>query len=117
MTSVPDLPSSTPPSDVPGTGAAPAGGDPTAGPVTDPVTDRRRWRLVLEWSLVLLVAFAVAIGVRTFVAQTFFIPSASMEPTLMIGDRILVDKLSYHLHPVHRATSWSSPLRPRRYRF
>ena len=34
--------------------------------------------------------------------QTFFIPSASMEPTLMIGDRILVDKVSYHLHAVHR---------------
>ena len=50
----------------------------------------------------LIVAVVVAFGVRTFVVQTFFIPSASMEPTLMIGDRILVDKLSYHLHAVHR---------------
>jgi signal peptidase I len=40
--------------------------------------------------------------VRAFVAQTFFIPSGSMEPTLMVGDRILVDKLSYHLHGVGR---------------
>lgn len=63
---------------------------------------RRRWRWVIEWAVVLLVAFGVAIGIRTFVVQTFFIPSASMEPTLMIGDRILVDKVSYHLHAVHR---------------
>lgn len=63
---------------------------------------RRRSRWILEWVVVLLVALGVAIGVRTFVVQTFFIPSASMEPTLMIGDRIIVDKLSYHLHAVHR---------------
>ena len=50
----------------------------------------------------LVVAVVVAVGIRTFVVQTFFIPSASMEPTLMIGDRILVDKISYHLHAVHR---------------
>ncbi len=50
----------------------------------------------------LIVAVLVAVGIRTFVVQTFFIPSASMEPTLMVGDRILVDKLSYHLHAVHR---------------
>jgi len=63
---------------------------------------QRRWRWVVEWAIVLVVALAVALGVRAFVVQTFFIPSASMEPTLMIGDRILVDKLSYHLHAVHR---------------
>jgi signal peptidase I len=39
---------------------------------------------------------------RAFVVQTFFIPSGSMEPTLQIWDRILVNKLSYHLHGVDR---------------
>lgn len=62
----------------------------------------RRWRWVVEWAVVLVIALAVALCVRAFVIQTFYIPSASMEPTLMIGDRILVDKLSYHLHAVHR---------------
>lgn len=63
--------------------------------------DRRR-RLVLEWLVVLAVAVGAAFAVRAYVAQTYFIPSASMEPTLMVGDRILVDKLSYHLHSIRR---------------
>lgn len=67
-----------------------------------PPASRRPWRWAVEWGIVLVVALAVALGVRAFVIQTFFIPSASMEPTLMIGDRILVDKLSYHLHAVRR---------------
>ncbi len=60
----------------------------------------RRW--VVEWLVVLGVAVAVAVGVRTFVAQSYFIPSPSMQPTLLIGDRIVVDKLAYHLHGVGR---------------
>ena len=49
-----------------------------------------------------VVAVLVAVLLRAFVVQTFYIPSGSMEPTLQIGDRILVDKLSYHLHGVDR---------------
>ncbi len=52
--------------------------------------------------MVLVVALVLAVGVRTYVAQMFYIPSGSMLPTLQIGDRIVVDKLSYHLHGVHR---------------
>lgn len=48
------------------------------------------------------MAAGLAVGVRTYVAQTFFIPSVSMQPTLLVGDRILVDKLSYRLHGVGR---------------
>ncbi|MHB8682649.1 MAG: signal peptidase I, partial [Acidimicrobiales bacterium] len=90
-------PGSSPPTTAPGaTGATP----PPASEVTTPARRRTRW--IVEWVIVLVVALLVALGVRAFVVQTFFIPSASMEPTLMIGDRILVDKLSYHLHDVHR---------------
>jgi signal peptidase I len=85
-------------------GLGPRPPEPPGGPPARPVTHRRsrgsRW--LVEWAVVLLVAVGVAVGIRTFVVQTFYIPSASMEPTLMIGDRILVDKLSYHLHSVHR---------------
>jgi signal peptidase I len=59
-----------------------------------------RW--LVEWVLVLLLALLVAFGVRTYVAQIFYIPSGSMLPTLQIGDRIVVDKLSYDIHGVHR---------------
>ena len=52
--------------------------------------------------VVVVVAVLVAVLLRAFVVQTFFIPSGSMEPTLQIGDRILVNKLSYHLHGVDR---------------
>lgn len=52
--------------------------------------------------MVAVVAVAVAVVVRTFVFETFYIPSGSMEPTLEPGDRIVVDKLSFHLHPVVR---------------
>ena len=42
----------------------------------------------------LVVALLIALVVRAFLLQIFWIPSASMEPTLMTGDRIIVDKLS-----------------------
>jgi signal peptidase I len=42
-----------------------------------------------------VIAFAVALLLKSFVLQAFFIPSASMEQTLQIGDRVLVEKVSY----------------------
>jgi len=62
----------------------------------------RRYRWWRETGIVVIVALIAALLLRTFVVQTFFIPSGSMEPTLQIGDRILVNKLSYHLHGVDR---------------
>jgi signal peptidase I len=58
-------------------------------------------RNTIEWVLVVAGALLVAIVIKTFLFQAFYIPSASMEPTLKIGDRVLVNKLSYHLHDVH----------------
>ena len=48
------------------------------------------------------VALAVTFLVRLLVVQAFYIPSGSMEPTLHVGDRVLVSKLSYHLGDIHR---------------
>ena len=105
-TPVPSLPVPGPPwSDdhpppVPPRGSATAVSGP--GPVPAPPTGPPRWRWWLEWVAVVLVALVLAFGVRTYVAQMFYIPSGSMLPTLQVGDRIVVDKLSYHLHGVHR---------------
>jgi signal peptidase I len=62
----------------------------------------RKARWLRELLIVVVVAVGLAVLLRTFVVQTFSIPSGSMEPTLNIGDRIVVDKLSYDLHGVGR---------------
>lgn len=59
-----------------------------------------RW--LVEWAAVFVGAVLLAVGVRTYVAQMFYIPSGSMLPTLQIGERIVVDKLAYKLGPIHR---------------
>ncbi|HZQ57941.1 MAG TPA: signal peptidase I [Acidimicrobiales bacterium] len=59
-------------------------------------------RSVIEWGVIIVVALVGALIIRTVLFQAFFIPSASMDPTLKVHDRILVNKLSYHMHPVHR---------------
>jgi signal peptidase I len=51
------------------------------------------WR---ELPILLGVAIVVAVLVRAFVLQTFYIPSGSMQQTLEIGDRVLANKLVYH---------------------
>ena len=61
-----------------------------------------QWRFALEIPFLLVVAAVIAIVVKAFLAQAFYIPSASMEPQLMGGDRVVVSRLSYDLHDVHR---------------
>jgi len=51
-----------------------------------------RW--LVEWLGIILVALSAAFLIRAYVFQTFFIPSVSMVPTLQVGDRIIVSKLS-----------------------
>ena len=59
-------------------------------------------RNVVEWVAIVVGAFAVALVVKTFLIQAFYIPSESMFPTLTEDDRVLVNKLSYQLHDVRR---------------
>jgi len=56
----------------------------------------------LELPLLVLIALIVAVVIKTFLVQAFWIPSSSMEDTLQINDRVLVNKLAYQFGDVAR---------------
>jgi signal peptidase I len=60
---------------------------------------QRFWRDQRDNVRVLGVALVLAIVMRLWVAEPRFIPSNSMEPTLQVGDRLIIEKVSYYLHP------------------
>jgi len=64
---------------------------------------KNRRRSGLEWVIVIVAAIGIAVLLRTFVVQTFYIPSESMVPTLQKHDRVVVNKLSYRLHDIHHS--------------
>ena len=82
-----------PPPDLDG-GAEAAGGKPS--------TERPRRRFVGSTPFLILIALGVAILVKAFIVQAFYIPSASMVPTLEVGDRVFVNKLAYDFGDLHR---------------
>jgi signal peptidase I len=59
-------------------------------------------RFVGSTPFLVLVALVVAIVVKTFLIQAFYIPSESMEPTLEVGDRVFVNKLAYDIGDLGR---------------
>lgn len=63
----------------------------------------RRRQLRSSWvelPVLIVVALVIALVIKTFVIQPFFIPSSSMEDTLMVGDKVLVNKLVYHFRAI-----------------
>jgi signal peptidase I len=96
---------------------------PGAAPDQDSAPDEsasRPWRFMRETTTLLAIAVTIALLLKTFVIQPFFIPSGSMEDTLLIGDKVLVSKFVYHLRAIRRgdivvfngAGSWNPPVRP-----
>ena len=65
-------------------------------------TNGQGLRLIREWVTVLVVALVIAITVRSLLLQQFYISGPSMEATMFQDNRVLVNKLSYRLHDIHR---------------
>ena len=63
---------------------------------------KRRRPLALEVPFLVALAIALALLIKAVLLQAFSIPSGSMEQTLRIGDRVLVNKLVYDVRPIHR---------------
>ena len=64
-----------------------------------PSTTKSKWASFVENFKLIAIALLIATTVRIFIAEPRYIPSPSMVPTLAVGDRLLVDKVSYHSHP------------------
>jgi signal peptidase I len=63
---------------------------------------RTRRRFLGELPFLLLAALILTVLVKGFLIQAFFIPSRSMEPTLDVGDRVVVNRLAYRVgEPAH----------------
>jgi signal peptidase I len=82
-----------------GDGRGPRGGRLKTSKDQHPKSTRK---VLLEWVVLIGGALVIAFVIKTFLFQAFYIPSESMTPTLQVGDRVLVNKLSYRLHDVNR---------------
>src|ERR1022692_420459 len=77
--------------------AASSAADGDAAAAKPPGKSRSFWR---ELPILIVVALVIALVIKSFVVQAFYIPSSSMENTLDIGDKVLVNKLVYHFRPI-----------------
>ncbi len=75
--------------------------DPAAGSGSEPATGRRKrsWRQLMT---IVVSAIILMLLIKAFVVQVYRIPSASMEDTLLTGDRVLVNKVVYHFRGIDR---------------
>ena len=70
--------------------------------------------LFREYAEAIIIALLLALFIRTFVVQAFKIPSSSMEPTLLVGDHLLVSKFSYGIRSPFSSDLWISVGKPER---
>jgi signal peptidase I len=68
--------------------------------VAEPSEKGESWQI--EALKTVALSLVLAFGIRTFIAEARYIPSGSMEPTLLINDRLIVDKVAYRFNPPQR---------------
>lgn len=84
----------------PNTPAEPVAPEPAEA--TEKRRSRRQLPFWLEFPLLIMIALVVAIVIKTFLFQAFYIPSSSMENTLNVNDRVLVNKITYSIGDISR---------------
>jgi signal peptidase I len=67
-----------------------------------PARRSRGARFLRELVILVVIALVIAVVIKTYAIQAFFIPSGSMENTLEINDRVLVNKIVYDTRSIHR---------------
>jgi signal peptidase I len=67
-----------------------------------PARRNRGARFLRELVILVVIALVIAVVIKTYAIQAFFIPSGSMENTLEINDRVLVNKIVYDTRSIHR---------------
>src|SRR5690348_9399026 len=82
--------------------AAPDGKTASGGRKPAARRGRRKRSFWREFPILVVVALLLAVIIKTYAIQAFFIPSGSMENTLEINDRVLVNKLVYDVRNIHR---------------
>jgi signal peptidase I len=82
--------------------AAPDGKAASGGRKSAARRGRRKRSFWREFPILVVVALLLAVVIKTYAIQAFFIPSGSMENTLEINDRVLVNKLVYDVRGIHR---------------
>jgi signal peptidase I len=76
--------------------------DPATYKGPEPKAQPQQYREYAEWGGIIVVAVIVALLVKAFIMQAFFIPSESMFPLLTEGDRVLVNKVAYKVGDIER---------------
>ena len=64
--------------------------------------EKKLWREIIEWVLLLLLAWVISLVIRAYVLDTRIVPTGSMIPTIQLQDRLLVDKLFFKFSELKR---------------
>lgn len=59
-------------------------------------------RTIMEWGLIIVIAWVLSFGIRTYVLDTRIVPTGSMLPTIQLQDRLIFDKLFYRYDKLER---------------
>jgi signal peptidase I len=81
--------------------------------LVDTHTQQTKKSVVREYAEAIGIALILALFIRTFIVQAFKIPSGSMEPTLLIGDHLLVNKFIYGIKNPINGETWVAITRPK----